>query len=92
MKIIRYQNAQNEIEDANRAVDELELKGKDEQSFIKRLRSESKIAKEAVNALQSGRPEAAFRPPNFELFDYALEAKALKNQQMAAANGAMESR
>lgn len=88
----QFQNAQNEVDTANRAVDELELKGKDEQAFVKRLRSESKITREAVDAIKSGRIETAFRPPNFELFDYALEAKALKNQQMAAANGATENR
>ncbi len=89
---LQFRNAQAEIVAANRAVEELELKGKDEQAFVKRLRSETKIAREAVNALKSGRLETAFRPPSFELFDYGLEAKALKNQQLAAANGATESR
>jgi chromosome segregation ATPase len=76
----QFQNAQDEIEVANRTVDELELKGKDEQANVSRLRSEAKIARQAVNALQSGRPEAAFRSPNFELLDYSLETKALRNQ------------
>lgn len=84
----QFRKVAAEIVMENRTIDTLEEKGQEELVILKRLRRDAKIAKEAMSALQSGQPERAFRPPNFEIFDYALETKVLRITQLAMANGA----
>ncbi len=73
----QFRNADEDIQNANRGIKELEERGREEQSNLKRLRSDTRIANEAIIALKTGSPKSAFRPPNFELFDYTLETKIL---------------
>ena len=75
-------NAVAEIAEANREIEKLEEKGREGQADLKLLRSKASIANEAVRALKSGRVQTAFRPPNFELIDYILEAKGLQKNLM----------
>lgn len=76
---LEFQNAEAAIVAAKQAIEALMEKSKNEQKELRWLRDEAKIAKEVMMALKSGRPEAILRPPHFELFDYALETKALRN-------------
>ena len=67
------------IQEVKTELDSLKTKDRSEEMSVMDLDLTSRAIAEALKALKEERPPAAFRPPSFEIFDYAAEEKSLLN-------------
>lgn len=67
------------IQEVESELNSLNKKGKSEEVSGTNLHLSSRATAEALKAIKTERPLSAFRPPSFEIFDYAAEERALSN-------------
>lgn len=67
------------MKESDSTIESLKEKGKERNLALKRLSFRLSVISEGVQALKSGKPQSAFRPPIFNIVDYAAEERVLKS-------------
>ncbi len=66
------------IEQANTTLETLQGDAKERHKTLLQLHLRLAVSKIGKEVLREGSPASAYRPPHFQLFDYALEERVIK--------------